>query len=307
MYEDTKFKSNFNWKSLIFKLGILLLIVFLICFIIFKPKKDKNFISLASNINTVKESATEYFKNNFNLKEIGDHDKVTLKELINEEYASKQEDSKGNSCNEKKSFAYLTKTRDDEFVLKINMKCGKNEESKVFNLNSKDLTVVANKEEEKQEVIEEEILVEEEVTEDPVIKEEIIEDTEIADNSTTNKEETESNIETIYFNNEELIEELHNQNSNKKLRYKHIKYGEWLEGSKEGENIQNSTKNIYYYEYCYNDYCILDKLENAVNYEGYTATYKYTETIPVYRYIFVVWSNTNCIKGFINTGITEYR
>lgn len=307
MYEDTKFKSNFNWKSLIFKLGILLLIVFLICFIIFKPKKDKNFISLASNINTVKDAAIDYYKDNMKLEEIGEYDKVTLKELIKAKYTTKQEDNKGNYCNSKESYAYLTKTRDDEFVLKINIKCGENEESKIFNLTTKDLKVVASKEEEIE--VDEEILVEEEIIEEPSIKEEIIEDNEIADNSNNIEQEKEDKktIETIYFNNEELIEELHNPNSDKKLRYKHIKYGEWLEGSKEGDNIQNSTKNIYYYNYCYNDYCVLDKLENAVNYEGYTATYKYTETIPVYRYIFVVWSNINCIKGFINTGITEYR
>lgn len=298
MYEDTKFKSNINWKSLLIKLGILLLIVFLICFIVFRPKKDNSFISLESNITSVKEAAIIYYQNNLTAKEIGDYQKVTLKELVANELIEEQEDEEGNICNTKKSYAYLTKTRDDEFVLKINMICGDNKDSEVYNVTTEDLTIVATKEEE--------IKVEEEVTE-PSIKEEIIEeDKEIADNSSDKKKE-DNNTTHIDFDNDELVEELHNPNSTKKIYYKHIKYGEWTEGNKYGFNIETSTKEVYYYNYCYDNNCILDRLDNAVNYEGYTATYSHSETVSIYRYVYVVWSTSSCIKGLTNTGIVEYR
>jgi len=295
MYEDTKFNSNINWKSLLIKLIILLVIVFIICFLIFKPKKDNNFISLVNNITQLKDAAILYYKDNMSLENIGDYDKVTLKELIKEDYIKEQEDSDGNSCDTKKSYAYLTKTRDDQFVLKIKMSCGKKQESKTFNLTDKDLIIVATKEEEiiEPEIKEEEIIVEEDKIDKKPSKEE---DKELADNS-----------QHVDFENDKLIEELHDPNSTKKVKYKHIKYGSWIEGEKYGDNIENSTKTIKYYDYCYNDYCVLDRLDNASKYEGYTATYNRSEEIPVYRYIFVIWSNSSCIKGFINTGIAEYR
>lgn len=310
MYEDKRFKLNINWKSMIIKLAILLLIVFLICFIVFRPKRDKSFISLENNIVTLKEVAIKYFRNNLTLEEIGDYDKVSLKELIDEELIKEQKDTKGNTCNPKKSYAYLTKTRDEEFVLKINMNCGDNEESKTYNLTSKDLTVVASKEEEivEPEVeIEEDILVEDETVkeEEPTIKEEIQENEEIADNSNDKNEE--SNKEHINFGNDELVLDLHNPNSNKKIYYKHLKYGDWTEGNKYGYNIETSTKEVNYYNYCYNDNCVIDRQENSDKYSGFISTFSHSEIIPIYRYVYVVWSTSSCIKGLTNTGIVEYR
>lgn len=304
MYEDKKLKLNINWPSLLIKLGILLLVAFIVCFIIFRPKKDNTFISLENNITTVKEAAINYYKNNLNLKEIGDYEKLSLEKLIAEDLIEEQTDNEGNSCDTKKSYSYLTKTRDDEFVLKINLVCGDNKESKTFNLTTKDLTVVANKEELKEEFeneLEEEILVEEEVTEESEI---IEENTEIAEND---NKDNDSNKQHIDFNNDELIADLHSPNNNKVIKYKHVSYGEWVEGTKYGEAIENSTKVVHYYNYCLNNNCVIDRLENAVNYENYTATYSHSENKPTYRYVYVVWSNSTCIKGFINTGITELK
>lgn len=312
MYEDKKFKLNINWKSLFIKLGILLLGAFVICFIVFRPKNE--IISLADNITTVKTAAIKYYKNNLTLKEIGDYEKVSLKDLVESGLLKNQNDDAGNSCSNKNSYAYLTKVRDNDYILKINMECGDNQESQIFNLTSKDLSVVAsNKEEIKEEesviedtpIKEESILVEsEEQKEETNNKKE--DKNELADNSVNNKKE-ESTKETIDFGNDKLVEELHNPNSNKVVRYKHIKYGEWKEGNKTGANIENSTKEITYYKYCKDNNCVTDRVDNLLNYEGYKATYSHKENIPVYRYIYVVWSNSTCIEGFINTGIAELR
>ena len=312
MYEDKKFKLNINWKSLLIKLGILLIGAFVICFIVFRPKNE--IISLANNVTSLKTAAIKYYKNNLSLKEIGDYDKVSLKELIEVGLLKKQNDEAGNSCSNKNSYAYLTKVRDTEYILKIYMECGDNQESQVFNLTNKDLTVVASTKEETKE--------EESVIEDKPIKKENIlveyedaknetnnkkeDKNELADNSINNKKE-EANKETINFGNDKLVEEIHNPNSNKVVRYKHIKYGEWKEGNKTGDNIENSTKVVTYYKYCKDNNCVTDRVDNLLNYEGYTATYSHKGTVSIYRYIFVVWSNSTCIEGFINTGIAELR
>ncbi len=308
MYEERKFKFNFNfkpefdWKSLLIKLGILLLIVFIICFIIFRPKNSKEAISLKANINTVKEAAINYFKENMTLKNIGDYSKITLNDLEKNDFILKQEDSKGNSCDIEKSYAYLTKIRDDEFILKINMNCGKNEEAQTFKITTEDLKVIASTEDKNEELPkeDEEILVEkdEETEETPAIKDD---DSEIADSSTESKEENNSGY--IDFGNDKLLEELRNPNSTKKKVYKHIKYGEWVEGTRKSESIENSTKEVEYYKYCLEEDCVVDRVDNALKYESYTATYDHTENVPIYRYVYVVWSDYACIKGFTNTGI----
>jgi len=313
MYEDKKFKLNINWLSLFIKLGILLVIVFIICFMIFRPKSNKNFVSLEANITSVKEAAIEYFKNNMSLENIGDYDKVTLKEIQDGKFISSQEDNKGNTCDNEKSYAYLSKVRDDEFILKINMYCGKNEESKVYNLTTKDLTIIAsnenddiieedNKEENVINKNEEEILVDKnEPSEKPNIKEEQNEeDKVIADSSTSNKE-------TIDFGNDELLEELRDPNNNKKIMYKHVQYGEWIEGTSSSRSIEKGTKTVNYYKFCIEGNCIVDRYENKDKYTNYTSTYSHTETVDMYRYVYVIWSDYCCIKGFTNTGIFEYR
>lgn len=298
MYEEGKRKLNINWKSLIIKLGILLLLVFLICFILFKPKKNKNDISLKNNIIEVKEAAINYFKNNMTLESIADYAKITLEQLENEELIIKQKDSKGNVCNSDKSYAYLTKVRDDEFVLKINMLCGKNEESKVFNITSKDLEVITNSKQEtedpKEEINIDKNDVESSENNKPIIKDELTSNDKVIINDKKEEQKKEENTIT-------------NANNNKVLRYKHVKYGDWTEGISYSNSTENSTIKVHYYEYCLDDNCVIDRFENLDKYLGYTATYKYTKDVDVYRYVYVVWSNSTCIKGFTNTGITEYR
>lgn len=308
MYEEKKFNLNINWKSLLIKLVVLLLIVFVICFIIFRPKKSKEFVSLEANLVSVKDAAINYYRKKLTLKEIGDYDKVTLKKLEENEFIKPQEDIKGNVCDNEKSYAYLTKTRDNEFVLKINMNCGKDEESKTYILTKEDLTIVAATEEieEENDVLEEEVIVDgnEINEEEPVVEEEP--KTEIADNSATKKpqKEEEKNEQLTENNSIEVNKE---QTCNKTIRYKHIKYGEWTEGNRTGNSIENGTKEVTYYKFCKDSNCVIDRIENMLNYEGYTATYSHKESVAIYRYIYVVWSNSCCIKGFVNTGITDIQ
>jgi len=269
----------------IIKLIILVAIVFVICFIIFKPNNSK--VSLDSNINLVKVAAINYFKDNTILENIGDTDNVSIKKLIKEDYLEALEDEDGNSCTNKNSNVILSKIRDNEYILKVSLKCGNNSLSKVFNLKNKELN-----NEIKEEIID---------NNNEIIDNEVVDDKEIIeDNKNTKPKED-------IKNNDTKKEEVREEKIEKTVSYKHIKYGEWVEGTRYSNSIENSTKEIYYYNYCSNDYCVVDRLENASLYEGYNATFNRTETIPIYRYIYVVWSNSECIKGFINTGIVDYK
>ena len=130
----------------------------------------------------------------------------------------------------------------------------KNEETKAYKLKNNDLGIVAKIEEpveepKVEEVIEEEVLVENNVTVDKHVEEVIEKEEIIADSNSTLK--TETKVETIYFNNENLIEELNNPDNNKKIRYKHIKYGAWTEGTQYGKNIETmKASNDFVVVYC---------------------------------------------------------
>jgi len=304
MYEEKKFKPDINWKSLIIKMVILLLIVFIICFIAFKPKKAKETISLESNIIEIKEAAIKYFKDKNDLKLVGDNKKITLKTLIKEDLIEKQKDEAGNKCSTKESYATLTKTSDNEYSLKINLECGNNKETKNYKLTTEDIPIkeiekVEDEKEPEKPVLEEDTI-KVEINKDEAIKEEEAKEEQKNNSSNNNSSSTSKNelSGSVVFKP---------ATDNKVLRYKHIKYGEWIEGTKDSNSIETSTKTVNFYQYCLNGYCVTDREENSSNYEGYTATFSHSENIPIYRYVYVVWSNSSCVVGFTNTGITEYQ
>lgn len=308
MYEERKSKLDINVKSLIIKLGLVLLIAFIICFIIFRPKNNKETISLSNSINNVKDAAIMYFKENMTIKNIGEHEKITLEDLEKNNYINKETDLNNYSCNVKNSYAYLLKTRDNEFILKVELNCENTTEAKRFNLKTSDFksTVIDEiVEDEKNEKPKEEVTPEKE-EEKQEIKPPIKEEKPNKENN-NKKPEKENNSIHIDFGNDKLIEELKDPNNKKKIRYKHIKYGNWTEGNSDSQYVEKQEKEVIYYTYCLDGNCVIDKIDNILKYENYEATYSHTEKVPMYRYVYTIWSTSCCIKGFTNTGIVEYR
>ena len=120
MYEEKK-KRNINWKSLIIKILLLALIVFLIIWVIqinTKRNNEQNDTKVFNqNIATMKESSESYYKSNKLPENIGDKDKITLEEMIDNNLLMEFTDKNGNFCDEKNSYAQVTKTKENVYQL----------------------------------------------------------------------------------------------------------------------------------------------------------------------------------------------
>ena len=137
MYEEKK-KRNINWKSLIIKILLLALIVFLIIWVIqinTKRNNEQNDTKVFNqNIATMKESSESYYKSNKLPENIGDKDKITLEEMIDNNLLMEFTDKNGNFCDEKNSYAQVTKTKENVYQLKVLLSCDDNTDYLVKNL-----------------------------------------------------------------------------------------------------------------------------------------------------------------------------
>ena len=132
MYEEGNRKLSFNWGSLIVKLVILAVIVLLICFIItrFTNRSDNNNSLVAmenseyiDNINLMKTAAIEHFTVNNLPQDIGESEKLTLKQMIDQKLLIDFTNN-GQVCDVDTSYVQTTKTADGNYALKVSLDCG---------------------------------------------------------------------------------------------------------------------------------------------------------------------------------------
>lgn len=156
MYEEkAKRKLEINWKSLLIKLAILLIVVFIILWIISLFKKDDNESNFGKNLGLMRDAAEEYFTGSKLPSDIDDSASITLKEMYNKKLLIEFRDEEGNSCDVNKSYAKITKTSAELYRLEVKLVCNNESDTIVNTLNYK-------VDDEQQENVEEEI--KEEVT-----------------------------------------------------------------------------------------------------------------------------------------------
>lgn len=126
MYEDKKRKLKINWKSLLIKMAILLVIVFLIIWIISLFKKDKEVPSnIGDNLKTMQEVANDYFIGSRLPDRINGKETLTLKEMLDNKLLLEFKDQDGKSCDENNSYAEVTKVSDNSYTIKVKLVCTK--------------------------------------------------------------------------------------------------------------------------------------------------------------------------------------
>lgn len=136
MYEEKK-HIKINWVSLLVKC-ILVLAIIIVIIIIAKSFKGTLFRQNISdetfreNLNLMKDSATEYFTTN-KLKDDARSQKLTLREMVDQKLLL---DFTNNNkiCSLDDSYVQATKMADDNYALKIYLKCGKKEDFIVTSL-----------------------------------------------------------------------------------------------------------------------------------------------------------------------------
>lgn len=130
MYEEKK-HIKINWVSLLVKC-ILILAIIIVVIIIIKSFKGTLFKSKISdetfreNLNLMKDSATEYFTTN-KLKDDVKSQRLSLREMVDQKLLL---DFTNNSkvCSLDDSYVQATKMADDNYALKIYLKCDKKED-----------------------------------------------------------------------------------------------------------------------------------------------------------------------------------
>lgn len=130
MYEEKPKKSlslnnlNINWKSLLFKLGILLVVVFIVIFVISLFNKDKKSgeSNFSTNLQLMKTTANEYFVGSRLPANVNGSKKITLEEMLENHLVPEFQESK--TCDTIGSFAEATKINSTDYTIKVKLVCG---------------------------------------------------------------------------------------------------------------------------------------------------------------------------------------
>ena len=130
MYEEGH--RSYALRSIILKLLLIVVIIFLIIWLFPTKKYVKNLIDqklgtnnyqvFNTNVNTMKDAATSYFTGDRLPSKEGVSKTITLKEMLDKDLLVDLTDSNGKKCNTKKSYATVTKNESD-YLLKVNLVC----------------------------------------------------------------------------------------------------------------------------------------------------------------------------------------
>ena len=123
--ENVTYKVGFNWVGLIVK--IVLLILFILFLVWLFPKNDLTVFYdkiYSENIQTMKDAARNYYTTDRLPANVGDSTKMTLKQMFDNKMLIKFKDKDNNYCDETASYVEVTKSGENEYVLKVQLNCG---------------------------------------------------------------------------------------------------------------------------------------------------------------------------------------
>ena len=126
MEEEKNYKLGFNWKNIFIKVALLILFIILIIWLI--PNKGSNPLYdkiFNDNIQTMKEAARNYYTIDKLPVNVGESTKLTLQEMLDKHMLLEFRDKNNNTCSTTESYVQVTKTGDKEYVLKVQLSCGK--------------------------------------------------------------------------------------------------------------------------------------------------------------------------------------
>ena len=135
-YDYNNYETNTNKKPLSYYIKRFLLAFLFIVIVIFlllwifptksalNPFYDKIF---GENINTMKEVAIAYYTTERLPKDVGDTKRLTLGQMLDMKLLLEIKDKNGDMCDVDDSYVELTKL-DNEYKMKVNLKCGEQED-----------------------------------------------------------------------------------------------------------------------------------------------------------------------------------
>ena len=130
MYTEEKPRRGGLLKEFVMRLILIIIFVLLLLWIIPWSKMDVNPLKdqiFNANIQTMKEAGITYFTTERLPKEVGDKVTLTLQKMLDLKLVLPFTDRNGNSCDVKKSYITLEK-QETEYLMKVNLKCGEEED-----------------------------------------------------------------------------------------------------------------------------------------------------------------------------------
>lgn len=132
MYTEER-KGNLL-KQFLIKLILIIIFILLLIWLVPWPNMDSYIDAINplkdqifnENIQTMKDSAITYFTTERLPQNVGDVKKITLQEMLDMKLLIPFTDRNGKSCDVKKSYVSLEKM-DTEYLMKVNLKCGEEE------------------------------------------------------------------------------------------------------------------------------------------------------------------------------------
>ena len=122
--EKSRKRLEINWKSFFIKFAILLVVVFLVLWLISIVRGDNNNTSnFGTNLQAMRNAATEYFTGSRLPDVIGDSESITLGEMFEQNLLVEFQDEDGNDCNTSESMAEVTKISDEDYRLEVTLVC----------------------------------------------------------------------------------------------------------------------------------------------------------------------------------------
>lgn len=133
--DNTRERSFTLLKNFILRLILIVIFVLLLVKFVPWPNYDDIRSSLkglqsqifTQNITTMKEAAIPYFTTERLPENVGDSVTLTLKDMLDLKLLVPFVDKNGDTCDLKKSYVTLTK-KDNEYLMKVNLKCGEEED-----------------------------------------------------------------------------------------------------------------------------------------------------------------------------------
>ena len=130
MYDENgTYRIGINWKDIIVK--IILVILFIVLLLWLFPRNDLGVFYdsvYTNNINTMRDAAERYYTGNRLPATVGESKVMTLKEMIDNKMIIRFTDKDKNYCDENASSIQVTKNATDDYVLKVHLVCGKDDD-----------------------------------------------------------------------------------------------------------------------------------------------------------------------------------
>ena len=127
MYEEISVKRKIDWKSLLIKGSILLVIVFIICAVAFSPRKSYAVTPLNGINQELLKTGKKYYTNELLPTNYSNSKSITLMELVEKELI-KAKEYNSNNCDFNQSYVKVSKVNSTEFSISSYLYCNDKED-----------------------------------------------------------------------------------------------------------------------------------------------------------------------------------